>query len=50
MHRRLADLRLVPVLLALVVVAAVTLLGTNINTVFTDIANEVGTWGPFGGP
>ena len=30
--------------IALVVLGAVTLLGTNLNTVFTNIAGEVGGW------
>lgn len=33
-------------LIALAVVAAVTLLGGNLNTVFTNIAGAVGPWVP----
>ena len=31
-------------LIALVVMIAVTLLGTNLSTLFSELASEVGTW------
>ncbi|MCK5439006.1 MAG: Flp family type IVb pilin [Gemmatimonadetes bacterium] len=37
----LAEYALLIALIALVVIAAVTLLGQNINTVFTNIANSL---------
>ena len=40
----LAEYALLIGLIALVVLIAVTTLGTNLNTLFTDIATEVGTW------
>ncbi len=40
----LAEYALLIGLIALVVLIAVTLLGVNITTVFTNIANEIGTW------
>jgi len=40
----LAEYALLIGLLALVVIVAVTILGTNLNTLFQDIATEVGTW------
>ncbi len=40
----LAEYALLIGLIALVVLAAVTLLGTNITAVFQNIANSVGTW------
>jgi pilus assembly protein Flp/PilA len=33
-------------LIALVVVGAVTLLGGNLNTVFTNISGSIGPWAP----
>ncbi len=33
-------------LIALVVVGAVTILGGNLNTVFTNIAGSIGPWAP----
>ncbi len=33
-------------LIALVVVGAVIVLGGNLNTVFTNIAGQVGPWAP----
>ena len=45
----LAEYALLIGLIALIVVLAVTLLGANISTIFSQIANEIGTWGPFGG-
>ena len=43
----LAEYALLIGLIALVVLAAVTILGTNLTAVFNRIATEVGTW--FGG-
>ena len=43
----LAEYALLIGLIALVVVLAVTLLGGNISTIFSQIANEIGGWGPF---
>jgi pilus assembly protein Flp/PilA len=40
----LAEYALLIGLIALVVMIAVTLLGTNLNILFGDIATEVGTW------
>jgi len=40
----LAEYALLIGLIALVVLIAVTTLGTNLNSLFTDIATEVGTW------
>ena len=40
----LAEYALLIGLIALVVLIAVTTLGANLNTVFTNIATEVGTW------
>jgi pilus assembly protein Flp/PilA len=40
----LAEYALLIGLIALVVLAAVTLLGVNITAVFSNIANSVGTW------
>jgi pilus assembly protein Flp/PilA len=40
----LAEYALLIGLIALVVLIAVTLLGVNITTVFTNIANAIGTW------
>jgi pilus assembly protein Flp/PilA len=44
----LAEYALLIGLIALIVVLAVTLLGTNISTIFSQIASAIGTWGPFG--
>ena len=41
----LAEYALLIALIALVVIAAVTLLGTNIKTVFTNIANALNVGG-----
>ena len=46
----LAEYALLIGLIALVVVGAVTLLGGDITTVFTDIGTSVSGWGPFAGP
>lgn len=43
----LAEYALLIGLIALIVVLAVTLLGTNISTIFSQIASAIGTWGPF---
>jgi pilus assembly protein Flp/PilA len=40
----LAEYALLIGLIALVVLAAVTLLGGNLSTLFNTIANEVGSW------
>jgi pilus assembly protein Flp/PilA len=40
----LAEYALLIGLIALVVILAVTLLGTNISAVFNNIANEIATW------
>jgi len=40
----LAEYALLIGLIALVVLLAVTLLGTNLSTLFNDMATEVGTW------
>ena len=40
----LAEYALLIGLIALVVLVAVTLLGANINTLFTNMATEIGTW------
>lgn len=44
----LAEYALLIGLIALVVILAVTILGTNISSIFVNIANEIGTW--FTGP
>ena len=43
----LAEYALLIGLIALIVVLAVTLLGTNISSIFSAIASSIGTWGPF---
>ena len=40
----LAEYALLLGLLALVVIVAVTLLGGNLSTLFSDLASAVGTW------
>lgn len=40
----LAEYALLIGLIALVVLLAVTILGTNLSTLFSQIASEVGTW------
>ena len=40
----LAEYALLIGLIALVVILAVTILGTNISEVFTNIATEIATW------
>jgi pilus assembly protein Flp/PilA len=40
----LAEYALLIGLIALVVMIAVTLLGTNLNTVFGSLATQVGSW------
>jgi pilus assembly protein Flp/PilA len=40
----LAEYALLIGLIALVVILAVTVLGTNLSGLFSDIASEVGTW------
>ena len=40
----LAEYALLLGLIALVVILAVTLLGTNIRTIFQNIANNIGGW------
>lgn len=44
----LAEYALLIGLIALVVIFAVTLLGTNLSTLFSQMASEVGTWFPPG--
>ena len=45
----LAEYALLIGLIALIVVVAVTLLGANISTIFSQIATAIGGWGPMGG-
>ena len=40
----LAEYALLLGLIAIVVILAVTLLGTNISTIFSELASEVGNW------
>ena len=40
----LAEYALLLGLLALVVIIAVTVLGTNLNSLFSELASAVGTW------
>ena len=40
----LAEYALLLGLIAIVVILAVTLLGTNISTIFSELASEIGTW------
>ena len=41
----LAEYALLIGLIALIVILAVTLLGTQISTIFSTIANNISTWG-----